>query len=149
MKLSILLFAFASWTGSGTMPEKPADFAVAEFSFTNPAGSGVYKSAADYQAGKLSLAVDCRSETHKILLHRFSNKDYIDVIHQGKKHTMKKSEIFGIRDCEANKEYQILEETFVIFLLAMDSIEVANERGLATGSFGDKGHFLYHHGQRI
>ena len=117
MKLSLLMIAFASWAGSGALPVPEHHSSVIRTSVISPpTGSGVYRSADDYKNGKLSLAVDCKTETHKIKLHTFSNKDYIDVIHQGKKHTMKKSEIYGIRDCagkdwrfSSNKEYQILE----------------------------------------
>ena len=117
MKLSLFMIAFAYWPVSGTLPAPEHHSSDIRTSVIfPPTGSGVYRSAADYKNGKLSLAVDCKTETHKIKLHTFSNKDYIDVIHQGEKHTMKKSEIYGIRDCagkdwrfSGNKEYQILE----------------------------------------
>jgi hypothetical protein len=81
-----------------------------------PVGSGVYRSAADFRQGKMFLQVDCQTETHRIKLHEFSNKSYIDVIHDGKKNTLQKSEIFGIRDCGGhdfrffqNLDYQLME----------------------------------------
>jgi hypothetical protein len=117
MKLTLLMIAFVYWAVNAILPEPKHHHSVIKTSVISPpTGSGVYRSAADYKNGKLSLAVDCKTETHKIKLHSFTNKDYIDVIHQEKKHTMKKSEIYGLRDCDGkdwrfsgNKEYQILE----------------------------------------
>ena len=82
-----------------------------------PIGSGVYRNAADFRQGKMFLQVDCQTETHRIKLHEFSNKSFIDVIHDGKKNTLQKSEIFGIRDCGGhdfrffqNQDYQLMED---------------------------------------
>jgi hypothetical protein len=127
MKLSLLMIAFASWIGSGTLSKPASPGSVIQASVISPpTGSGVYRSAADYKNGKLTLAVDCQTETHKIKVHNFTNKDYIDVIHQGKKHTMKKSEIYGIRDCDgkdwrfaANKGYRIMERKALVIYQKM------------------------------
>lgn len=45
------------------------------------------------------LQVNCQTEVHRIELHEYSNKSFINVIHEGKKNTLQKSEIFGVRDC--------------------------------------------------
>ncbi|MGV3502517.1 MAG: hypothetical protein ACO1O1_02335 [Adhaeribacter sp.] len=136
MKLSVLFVAIAAWAGSAT---SPAGSVVMKASQANPAGSGVYRSAADYKNGKLSLAVDCKTETHKIKLHTFRNKDYIDVIHQGKKHSMKKNEVYGLRDCEginwrfaANKEYRIMEKGTL--LIYQKNLQVPDPQRKAAGN---------------
>lgn len=79
-------------------------------------GSGIYMTAGDFTSGNLNLKVDCKSEKHKIKTHDFSEKPYIDVIHEGKEYKYQKSEIYGYRDCEGNDyrfankaEYKILE----------------------------------------
>ncbi len=78
--------------------------------------SGIYLSANDYQNKKLSLEINCDSSKHKIKLHDFFSKPYIDVIHEGKKYHYMKDSIFGYRDCDGNdfrfdnkREYQIME----------------------------------------
>lgn len=87
------------------------------------AASGIYRTAADYQNDNLSLSVDCRSSRHKIKLHNFLNKPYVDVLHEGKKYRFQKAELFGFRTCDGkryrfyqNEEYQILEtKTLTIY----------------------------------
>ena len=78
--------------------------------------SGIYMSAKDYQNRKLSLEINCDSTKHKIKLHDFFSKPYIDVIHEGKKYHYMKDSIFGYRDCNGNdfrfdakREYQIMD----------------------------------------
>lgn len=85
--------------------------------------SGIYQTATDYQKENLSLSVDCRSTRHKIKLHDFLNKPYLEVIHASKKYRFKKAEVFGFRTCDGqryrfynNEEYQILEnKTLTIY----------------------------------
>lgn len=79
-------------------------------------GSGVYQTADDYQKGVLALPVDCRANRHKIKLHDLLGKPTFDVIHDGKKHTFVKAEVYGFRTCEGqtyrffnNEEYLIRE----------------------------------------
>ena len=45
------------------------------------------------------LQVNCQTEVHRIELHEYSNKSFINVIHEGKKNTLQKSDIFCVRDC--------------------------------------------------
>ncbi|MFD1470270.1 hypothetical protein ACFQ48_18735 [Hymenobacter caeli] len=103
--LSVLLLSSASTLTAGRAKPPHA-----------PVGSGVYRSAKDFQQGKMFLQVNCQTEVHRIELHEFSNKSFINVIHEGKKNTLQKSEIFGVRDCGGhdfrffqNKDYQLLE----------------------------------------
>jgi len=90
--------------------------------------SGVYKSFADFQAKKLDLAVDVTKEKHKIKVHDFINKTEIDVIHDNKKYTFKKKDIYGIRDVKGDDyrfyndiEYQIVQvDTIYIYTKSKD-----------------------------
>lgn len=61
--------------------------------------SGVYLNAEDFKSGKLTYAIDCQTEKHKIKLNEFVNKDYITVIHDKQPYNLMKAEIFGYRDC--------------------------------------------------
>lgn len=61
--------------------------------------SGVYMTPSDFGGGKLTYSIDCRKEKHKIRLNEFLGKNYITVIHNGESYNLKKSEIFGYREC--------------------------------------------------
>jgi hypothetical protein len=78
--------------------------------------SGVYLTAADYEIGKLVFEGDCGSKFHKLQIHDYWNKPYIDVKHDSGKHRYSKSNLFGFRACDghdyrfvSNLQYQILE----------------------------------------
>ena len=78
--------------------------------------SGVYLTAADYQAAQLSFPGVCGSGSHKLELHDVLNKPYIDVTHNQEKRRYAKTELFGFRACDGrdyrfaeNFEYRILE----------------------------------------
>ena len=62
--------------------------------------SGVFKSYADYSAGKMEYGIDCAKETHKIKLNDFWGKDYITVVHEGKPYDLKKAETWGFQLCD-------------------------------------------------
>lgn|ERR1035437_3216361 len=62
--------------------------------------SGVFKSYADYLAGKMDYGVNCATESHKIKLNNFFGKDYITVVHNGKPYDLKKAEIWGFQLCD-------------------------------------------------
>jgi hypothetical protein len=62
--------------------------------------SGVFKSYADYSAGKMEYGIDCAKESHKIKLNDFLGKDFITVIHDGKPYDLKKAEIWGFQLCD-------------------------------------------------
>ena len=81
-----------------------------------PRVSGVYLKAADYKDGRLAFEGDCGSKTHKLNLHDFLHRPYIDVTHESEKRRYPKSGLFGFRVCDgrdfrfgANFEYEILE----------------------------------------
>ncbi len=90
--------------------------------------SGVYKSFSDFQAMKLDLSVDVTKEKHKIRVHDFINKSEIDVIHNDKKYTFNKKDIYGIRDVKGDDyrffndlEYQIVQvDTIYIYTKSKD-----------------------------
>ncbi|MHA4807880.1 hypothetical protein ACX0G9_07230 [Flavitalea flava] len=62
--------------------------------------SGIYKTAADFEKGKLYLAIDCRTESHKIKLNEFFDKDFITVKHEGGSYDLKKNEIYAYKLCD-------------------------------------------------
>lgn len=62
--------------------------------------SGVFKSYADYSAGKMEYGIDCAKESHKIKLNDFLGKNFITVIHNGKPYDLKKAEIWGFQLCD-------------------------------------------------
>ena len=78
--------------------------------------SGIYMNLSDYKNNKLTYEIAC-SKGEKIHLHDFFwNMSTISVIDDGKKHTLKKDEIYGYRDCNnevyrfyQNMEYRIAE----------------------------------------
>ena len=67
---------------------------------TAPLGSGLYRSAADFRARRLTLAVDCQTEKHKLRMNEFRGRPYVTVVHGGKAYRMDKDSLFGFRDCE-------------------------------------------------
>ena len=78
--------------------------------------SGVYLTAADYQAAQLSFPGVCGSGSHKLELHDVLNKPYVDVTHDQEKRRYAKAELFGFRACDGRDyrfaesfEYRILE----------------------------------------
>lgn len=99
--------------------------------------SGLYKTATDYVKGELSFEVDCKTEKHKIKLHNFNNKPFIDIIHNNQKYTFLKSELFGFRDCEGkdwrffeNKEYQLMENGPLAIYKKIEIVSEPNKKGL-------------------
>src|SRR6266542_5649264 len=64
--------------------------------------SGIYKNGNDYSNGKLSLAINCETEKHKINLNDFFNKPYIIVKHNDSSYKFYKKEIFGYKICNGS-----------------------------------------------
>lgn len=58
--------------------------AVAQITNKESVRGGIYLTLADFHVGKLTYEIDCSTEKHKIKLHDFTDKSYIDVIHDGK-----------------------------------------------------------------
>ena len=92
-------------------------------SFAQNDSSGIYKTAEDFQQQKLSYAINCKTEKHKIKLNDFFNKPYLFVKHNDSTIKLYKKDIFGYRFCtgeiyraNGKKEYQVLnyEESMII-----------------------------------
>ena len=112
-------------------------FATSAWGQTAPLGSGVYKSAADFRGHRLTLGVDCKTETHKLRLHEFSGKPYITVKHGGKDYRMAKDSLFGFRDCDGhdyrfasdNRHYPILNAGEELLLYKVEQAAVGKNTG--------------------
>lgn len=76
--------------------------------------SGVYMTASDFATGKLTYAIDCSREKHKIKLNEFLNLSYITVVHNNETHNLTKKEIFGYKDCDGVAYRFINDGHFVI-----------------------------------
>jgi hypothetical protein len=79
--------------------------------------SGIYKSADDFQQGKLSYAINCKTQTHTINDNLIFNESDVKVKHEGVAYTLKKSETYGYRDMKGadyrfvdNHSYKILNK---------------------------------------
>jgi hypothetical protein len=77
--------------------------------------SGIYKTAADFQQGKLSYAINYKTQSHTINDNLLFNESEVKVKHEGISYTLKKSETYGYRDTKGvdfrfvgNKAYQVL-----------------------------------------
>jgi hypothetical protein len=76
---------------------------------------GIYSTSQDRQSGKLSLAIACKSETHKIKSGFIGDKSAIKIVRDDETHQFLKSDIYGYRDCHGNeyhfydgKSYELL-----------------------------------------
>jgi hypothetical protein len=99
--------------------------------------SGVYLTATDYENGKLGFEGDCRSKFHKLQIHDYWNKPYIDVKHDSEQHRYSKGNVFGFRACDgrdyrfvSNLQYQILEAK-ELYIYGRD-VSVPQGRGTRT-----------------
>ena len=96
--------------------------------------SGVYKTYADYQAGKMEYGIDCAKETHKIKLNDFFGKDFITVVHEGKSYDLKKAETWGYQLCDEKtvrfqgKEYYPLSDKGILWIYAKTSTVPASTK---------------------
>ncbi len=101
--------------------------------------SGVYKSFSDFQARKLDLSVDVTKEKHKIKVHDFINKTEIDVIHNDKRYTFKKKDIYGIHDVKGDdyrfyndQEYLIAQADTIYIYTKSEDINSTNGKNRQT-----------------
>lgn len=97
--------------------------------------SGLYLSVGDYNIQKLSYEIDCSKESHKIKVDKLFGQSKLDIIHDGKKYSYEKKDVFGFRDCKNtdfrffnNNEYQIVDSEF--FYLYSYHIYVSNGKTL-------------------
>lgn len=69
---------------------------------------GIYSTAGDRTSGTLSLAIDCRSEDHRITSGFIGDRSAIKIVHNDKKIKYLKRDIYGYRDCHGN-EYHFFD----------------------------------------
>jgi hypothetical protein len=105
-------------------------FAFALNAIAQKDSSGIYKTAADFSAKKLSLAINCKTENHKIKINDIFSQDHISVIHDGKSYDFKKSDIYGYKLCNGetfrfsgNKDYQVMNPNEVVLLYKMEVMQ--------------------------
>ena len=67
--------------------------------------SGIYMSAADYAAQRLSWEGDCQSSSNKLNLHNVLVRPYVDVSNERENKRFLKMEIYGARTC-SGREYR-------------------------------------------
>lgn len=99
--------------------------------------SGLFRSAAGFRQNKVLLAVDCRSEKHRIRLHEFSGKPDVTVIHGGKSYKYPKNSLFGYRDCAGqsfrfvadNLHYPISNPTEPLLIYKLVQPPIAKDPG--------------------
>lgn len=79
--------------------------------------SGVYKTAADFKEGKLSYAINYKTEKHTINDNLLFNGSELKVIHHGTAYKLKKSDTYGYRDVkgkdfrfDGDKTYRVLSK---------------------------------------
>jgi hypothetical protein len=102
-----------------------------------PLGSGLYGSAEDFRNHRLTLAVDCKTATHKLRFHEFSGKPYLTVIHGSKPYQVAKDSMFGFRDCDGrdyrfasnNQHYPILNPGEALLLYKVEQPTVGKNPG--------------------
>jgi len=105
-------------------------FAFALHASAQKDSSEIYKTAADFSAKKLSLAINCKTESHKIKINDIFSQDKITVVHDGKSYDFKKSEIYGYKLCNGetyrfsgNKDYQVMNPNEVILLYKVEVMQ--------------------------
>jgi hypothetical protein len=92
--------------------------------------SGIYKTAGDFGARKLSLAINCKTESHKIKINDIFSQDHITVVHDGKSYDFKKSDIYGYKLCNGvtyrfsgNKDYLVMNPNETIQLYKVEVMQ--------------------------
>ncbi|MBB1286872.1 hypothetical protein HRH25_20995 [Flavisolibacter sp. BT320] len=86
--------------------------------------SGIYITPEDFASKKLSYAIDCNTEKHRINSDLIFKGSKIKVKHDGQKYTLDKSKTFGYRSCDqqvyrfvGNLSYKILnpQESLLLY----------------------------------
>lgn len=107
------------------------------------ARSGLYLTAADYAAGRLTYGIDCRTGRHEIDRHTLLGRPYVDVTHEGQRYRHAKRETYGYRECGGRvarflerHEYDVLSAG-PLFLYSGDVLVPGPKGGVlrATGYF--------------
>jgi hypothetical protein len=92
--------------------------------------SGLYKTADDFTGKKLSLAINCKTETHKIKQNDFFNRDQLTIVHDGKSYDFKKSEVYGVKLCSGetyrfsgSTDYLVMDPNEMILLYKVEVMQ--------------------------
>jgi hypothetical protein len=108
------------------------------------AQSGIYNTAADYSNNKLTYETQCStSKNNNIRLHNyFGYAPYVTVVAGGIKHRLKKSEVYGFRNCNnevfrfyKNKEYKLSEAGHICIYTAQQNITQGKSFKLVNGYY--------------
>ena len=83
--------------------------------------TGIYKTSADFNDGKLSFAIDCNSKKNKILLNDLFNKKYITIKQNDSSYTFLKNSIYGYETCN-KKVYRFLNKKELLLLNQAEEI---------------------------
>lgn len=85
--------------------------------------SGIYNTADDYKARRLTYAINYKTEQHKINDYLFLNASQVKVKHEGKTYLLDKNKIYGYRSTKGqdfrfvgNQTYEILNPGEAILL---------------------------------
>ncbi|MBE7170456.1 MAG: hypothetical protein INR73_07695 [Williamsia sp.] len=89
--------------------------------FAQKDSSGVYLTGEDFQQRKLSYAINCNTEQHKIKLNDFFGKSYITVKHFDSSYKLNKNQIFGYKTCDG-EIVRFLEKKELVLLNADETI---------------------------
>lgn len=102
----------------------------------NAARSGIYRSAESFRTGLLELAIDCRTDAHRIDRHLFLARPYIDLTHEGVRTRINKRDLFGFRDCAGTivryvdgNEYAILSAGAILMYARSMMVPAGNREG--------------------
>ena len=96
--------------------------------------SGVFRTYSDYSTGKMEYGIDCATEKHKIILNDFLGKDFITVVHEGKRYDLKKNEIWGFQMCDDKvtrfqcKEHFLLQDKGVLWVYIQQNVQSGNPK---------------------
>jgi hypothetical protein len=96
--------------------------------------SGVFRTYSDYSTGKMEYGIDCATEKHKIILNDFLGKDFITVVHEGKRYDLKKNEIWGYQTCDEKvirfqgKEHFQLQEKGILWIYIQQNVQSGNPK---------------------
>ncbi len=83
--------------------------------------SGIYTTADDFVAHKLSFAINCQTEKHKIYLNDFFNRPFITVKHFDTTYKIYRKDIYGYRFCNG-EVYRIIKKSDLRILNAGEHI---------------------------
>ena len=96
--------------------------------------SGVFRTYSDYSVGKMEYGIECATEKHKIILNDFLGKDFITVVHEGKRYDLKKNEIWGFQMCDDKvtrfhgKEHFLIQDKGVLWIYIQQKVQAGSPK---------------------